>query len=262
MKNKILLGCIVVVILGGFGCKPESPTQFSQRPTLYFGTPNISNPLLVSGTQFSFATYPHRVIDTFMVQVSLLGDPSPKDRELSVVVLDTVAANAKPGADFKLLPPYVLLANATSVKIPLVLYRTPVLDSISINFFLKIAANESFSAPNNSQGLYNVQVLYLQKPLDWDATSTGFKGWALSNLGLWTKTKYQMILEALYNPLADSSISSFPTYSPPLPIYTQYLQMVHNYIATTYPGNYTGVGPVLLDPDHHNDTIKINPTNY
>ncbi|HXB93565.1 MAG TPA: DUF4843 domain-containing protein [Puia sp.] len=263
MKNKILLGCWVAVVLVVSGCKPESPMQFSQNPALYFGAPNLFNPLYVSATQFSFATYPNRTIDTFLVQVSLLGNPSPKDRELSVAVVDTIAANATAGSDFKLLPPYVLPANATSVRIPVVLYRTPVLDSISINFFLKIAANENFSAPNNSQGLYNVQVLYLQKPVDWDATSTGAKGWALANLGMWTKTKYELILEALYNPLADSSISSFPygTNQPPA-IYTQYLQMIHNYIAVTYPGNYTGKGPVLLDPDHNNDTIKINPTNY
>ena len=268
MKNKFLLGGILIVLFVGAGCKPESPTPFSSPSSLYFGAPNVFSLNYTSGTTFSFATYPHRTVDTFMVQVTLSGNPSPKDRSFSMATLDTTAANAVEGTDYLLLPSYTFPANATSVNIPVILNRTPILDSIALNFYLKIAPNKDFSASTNSQSVYHIQVTYLQKPSTWDNLPSGVTGWAgvKTNFGTWTKTKYLLILNALYNPVTDSSVASFPYYSAAgqyPPVFTQYLQMVKNYINVNYPGNNGGVGATLRDPDAPNDTtIKVGPADY
>ena len=265
MKNKFLSVLIGMTVLGAAGCKPESPTMFAQQPTLYFGAPNIYNTTYSSGTQFSFGTYPHRTVDTFLVPVSVLGAPSPKDREFSVLTLDSAGSNAVEGKDYQLLPPYVLPANATTVNVPVVLFRSSALDSTALNFYLRIAANGNFAAPNTSQGIYGIQVSYLQKPSTWDLYLNGVKGWAVNspNFGTWTKTKYKLILDALYNPVADTSVAAFPAnYLQPPPIYAQYLQIVKNYILTNYPGNYSGAGPTLRDPDANNALVQVGPANY
>lgn len=268
MKNKFLLGGLLIVLLAGAGCKPESPTQFSSPASLYFGEPNVFNLNYTSGTTFSFATYPHRTVDTFMVQITLSGNPSPKDRPFSVVAMDTAAANAVEGTDYILQPSYTLPANASSVSIPVILNRTAILDSVALNFYLRVAPNKDFAASTNAQSVYNIQVTYLQKPSTWDYLPSGVTGWAgvKTNFGTWTKTKYLLILNALYNPVADSSVANFPYISTAgqyPPVFTQYLQMVKNYINVNYPGNNGGVGPTLRDPDAPNDTlIKVGPADY
>jgi hypothetical protein len=268
MKKMFLLGGIMIVLLAGAGCKPESPTLFTSPASLYFGAPNVFSLNYTSGTQFSFATYPHRTVDTFLVQITLSGTPSPKDRSFSVVPLDTTAANAVEGTDYLLQPSYTLPANAASVNIPVILYRTPILDSVATNFYLKVVPNKDFSASTNAQSVYNIQVTYLQKPSTWDLMPSGVTGWAgvKTNFGTWTKTKYLLILNALYNPVTDSSVANFPYYSAAgqyPPVFTQYLQLVKNYLNLNYPGNYGGVGPTLRDPDAPNDTtIKVGPADY
>jgi hypothetical protein len=264
MKKKFIWrGLMAAAIFGA--CRPESPAMFSQKASLYFGTPNLYNTAFTSATQFSFATYPHKTVDTLMVPVSLLGSTSPKDRQFTVATLDTSVANAMEGTDYQLLNPYVLPANATSVNIPVLLYRSSALDSIAINFFLKTVPNQDFAPSNYNQSVYNIGVNYLQKPANWDVSSSGVTGWAKyqNNFGSWTKTKYLLILNALYNSVSDTTTSTFPyNYLQPAPVCTQYLQIVKNYILTNYPGNYSGTGPKLLDPDANNLPVQVGPANY
>lgn len=264
MKKKFIwCGLLAAAIFGA--CRPESPAMFSQQPTLYFGTPNLYVTGATSGTQFSFATYPHKTVDTLMVPVSLLGNTSSKDRQFTIATMDTSIANATEGVDYKLLNPYMLPANATSVNIPVVLYRSPALDSTAINFFLRTVSSKDFAPSNYSQSVYNIRVNYLQKPASWDFASSGVAGWAKyqTNFGSWTKTKYLLILNALYNSVSDTTTSTFPyNYLQPPSVCTQYLQIVKNYILTNYPGNYSGTGPKLLDPDANNLPVQVGPANY
>jgi len=107
---------------------------------------------------------------------------------------------------------------------------------------------------------------YLQKPPTWG--EIGGSQWAgySSNFGTWTKTKYKVILDALYDPTSDTTVSEFPANRFAAPaVYLQYLQLVKNYIRTKYPGNYStplGVGPTLRDPDANNAVIQVGPANY
>ena len=107
----------------------------------------------------------------------------------------------------------------------------------------------------------------MQKPASW-GESGGFQ-WAgySGNMGTWTKTKYKLILEALYDKASDTTVTEFPYLRIGSPaIYIQYLQLTKNYIRTKYPGNYStpvlGVGATLRDPDASNQVIQVGPANY
>jgi hypothetical protein len=75
-----------------------------------------------------------------------------------------------------------------------------------------------------------------------------------------------VVLDALYDPVSDTTISEFPfsRFGPPA-VYIQYLQLVKNYIRTKYPGNYSiprGIGATLRDPDNRDSVIQVGPSNY
>jgi hypothetical protein len=166
-----------------------------------------------------------------------------------------------------LLSPYKVAANQFGATVPVIIYRTGKLDSTSYTFALKLVANQHFELGISAQTTVVITVSYLQKPLTWDVVGTNV-GWAVypNNFGTWTKTKYKLVVDALYSPVADSSITSFPhDRFWTGPEYAQYRQIVRNYIITNYPGNYStplGVGPTLRDPDAGNAVIQVAPANY
>ena len=111
-----------------------------------------------------------------------------------------------------------------------------------------------------------IKVGYLQKPPTWG--ESGGTQWAgfNTNMGTWSKTKYKVILAALYDPVSDSTVSEFPysRFAAPA-ISIQYLQLVRNYLRTNYPGNFTsprGIGATLRDPDNKDSVVLVGPANY
>jgi len=147
-----------------------------------------------------------------------------------------------------------------------VIYRTGDMDSLSINFKFQLKANENFVSGISAKTSLKIKVGYLQKPPTWgELTGLQWAGYSL-NMGTWTKTKYKVILDALYDPVSDTTVSEFPFgRSQPPAIYIQYLQLVKNYIRTNYPGNYSiprGIGATLRDPDNKDSVIQVGPSNY
>jgi hypothetical protein len=259
----LMAGCIALLLSS---CETNQLVPFEQPASVYFGSPTVFGTAVMS-KDYSFAKYPNRTTDTIRIPVSLLGEASAKDREITVVPADSSIVNARPGIEYKLLTPYKLPANAYSTTIPVVVYRTGNMDSLTYTLILKIVANEDLQPGVNAQTQYRINIAYLQKPADWDRYANA-EGWAKysANFGTWTRTKYKVVLEALYSPSGDTSITNFPgqRFSPP-PIFAQYLQIVKNYIKTKYPGNYStplGIGPTLRDPDAGNEVIQVGPANY
>ncbi len=121
------------------------------------------------------------------------------------------------------------------------------MDSLSINFKFQLKANENFISGISAKTSLKIKVGYLQKPPTWgEFAGIQWAGYS-RNFGTWTKTKYKVILDALYDPVSDTTVSEFPYLkicAAPA-IYIQYLQLVKNYIRTNYPGNYStprGIG--------------------
>jgi len=259
MRKQIILILALIALVFAVGCKQDMPTLFNQTDGIYFNTSADS-------LQYTFAKHPNRTTDTINLPVMILGNAANSDREITIENLSGSDLTATEGVHFKLLPPYKMPADKVSTELPIVVYRTADLDSINAAFKIQLKPNSSFTSGITSKTSIKIKLGFLQKPATWG--EIGGIQWAgySANLGTWTKTKYKLVLDALYDPVSDTTVSEFPysRFSSPT-IYTQYLQLVKNYIRTNYPGNYStplGVGATLRDPDANNAIIQVGPANY
>ena len=257
MKKGIYYIILLAAILPG--CKEDVPTVFAEPDGIYFNAPADS-------MTYTFAKYPNRLSDTLKIPVTVLGSAAGTDRTISLEKLSGVDINGTEGVHYKLLQPYTIPAGKVSTMLPVVIYRTGDMDSLSINFKFQLKANENFVSGISAKTSLKIKVGYLQKPPTWgDLTGLQWAGYSL-NMGTWTRTKYKVVLDALYDPVSDTTVSEFPYgRSQPPAIYLQYLQLVKNYIRTKYPGNYSiprGIGATLRDPDNRDSVIQVGPANY
>src|SRR6187455_906879 len=257
MKKGIYYIILFVAILPG--CKEDVPTIFAEPDGIYFSAPADS-------MTYTFAKYPNRLSDTLKIAVTVLGKAAGTDRTISLEKLSGADINGTEGVHYKLLQPYTLPAGKVSTTLPVVIFRTGDMDSLSINFKFQLKANENFISGISTKTSLKIKVGYLQKPPTWgELTGLQWAGYS-TNMGTWTKTKYKVVLDALYDPVSDTTVSEFPFgRSQPPAIYIQYLQLVKNYIRTKYPGNYSfprGIGATLRDPDNKDSVIQVGPSNY
>lgn len=255
MKKRIVSITAFISLLFFVACKQDMEL-FNQPDGVYFG-------MKADSLFYSFAKYPSRAVDTLKIPVMVLGDAAGEDRQLTVEKIISPEMNAIEGVHYKMLPPYKMPAGKVSTEIPVVVYRTGDLDSVLVNFGLQLKTNDQFASGISSKTSLKFKLAYLQKPPTWG--EPGGSNWAgfRDNFGTWTKTKYKVILAALHDPVSDTTVSEFPylTFGAPA-ISIQHRQKVKNYILVNYPGNYTGVGPTLRDPDANNAVILVGPANY
>jgi hypothetical protein len=259
MKKGIFYIIIFAAIIPFAGCKEDVPTVFAEPDGIYFSASSDS-------LYYTFAKYPNRVTDTIKVPVTVLGKPADKDRSITIEKVSEAGINATEGVHYKLLQPYTLPAGKVSTLLPIVVYRTGDMDSLLISFKLQLKGNENFISGISAKTALKIKVGYLQKPPTWgEFTTTQWAGNS-TKFGTWTKTKYKLILDALYDPVSDTTVTEFPYLLSAAPaIYAQYLQLVKNYIRTNYPGNYSiprGIGPTLRDPDFRDSVILVGNANY
>ena len=261
-KRNILLVTIGVMVVMS-ACKPEAPIKYAGTDGVYF---NAAADSIV----YSFARFPNKTADTIMVPVALVGNMKGHDRDINVGVNSGEGYNAVEGLHYRLLPPYTIPANSTHAMMPVEIRRTPDMDSLVISLALQLKENDQFSIGINEKSTVKLKIAFLQKPATWgDPTGLPWAGYS-ANFGTWTKTKYKLILDALYDPVSGTTITEFPIGSRFVgqypAAYSQYLQIVRNYIRTHYPGNYStplGIGETLTDPDMpNNPVIQVGPANY
>ena len=125
MKKGIFYILIFAALLPFAACKEDVPTIFAEPDGIYFSAPADS-------MTYTFAKYPGRVTDTIKVPVTVLGKPSDKDRSISIEKVSEAGINATEGVHYKLLQPYTLSAGKVSTTLPVVIYRTGDMDSLSI----------------------------------------------------------------------------------------------------------------------------------
>jgi hypothetical protein len=268
--NQIVLSALLLCFSA---CTREDIVMFNEPPSVYFGVATKTASASQNSSTYSFAKRPTKTVDTLYIPVTVSGAVSSKDRMVDVAVLDSAIADTNfvkgvEGVDFKLIEPVIVPANAYKTSLKVVLYRSATLAFKKINFFFRIIPNADFELGITAQTQWQVKVSYIQKPDNWEYLSNGVGAWAVQNskFGTWTVTKYKIILEALYNPVADSTITEFPiSRFTTSDLYNNYLQIVKNYILTKYPGNYSnplGVGNSITDPDASNRYIQVGPANY
>jgi len=259
MKKGIFYIIIFAAILPFAACKEDVPTVFAEPDGIYFSAPADS-------MTYTFAKYPNRLIDTLKIPVTVLGNPSGTDRTITIEKLTGTDINGTEGVHYKLLQPYTIPAGKVTTMLPVVIYKTGDMDSLWINFKFQLKANENFISGISAKTSLKIKVGFLQKPATWgEYTGSQWAGNS-AEFGTWKKTKYKVILDALYDPVSDTTVSEFPYLKVAAPaIYIQYLQLVRNYIRTNYPGNYSeprGIGATLRDPDNRDSVIRVGPANY
>ena len=239
-------------------CSPKKPAVFEQKTGIYFGAATDS-------LTYSFAKFPKRLSDTLKIPVKVLGDAASTDKTFSIEAATGNGITAIEGVHYKLLNPYSMPAGQLATTIPVVIYRTPGMDTTIFSFKLQLKASDDFETGMTTKSAYLVKLAFLQRPANW-GTLSGLD-WAghKNEFGTWTKTKYQLILNALYDPVHDTTVTEFPYSSSPTQIpdiARQYLQIVKNYIRINYPVNNGGTGASLTDPDANNQLIQVGPANY
>jgi len=235
----------------------KQPELFKETPGLYFGVAE-------GQLSYSFAKYPKKLLDTIYVPVSILGDAAGTDRAISIGLVKADDMDGVEGQHFKLPEQAVMPANAYKTVVPVAVYRTADLENKPVKFKLKVNQSDSFPGLGiTNQQTVIVNLAYMQQPANWGTLTGAFFAGYSTNFGTWTKTKYKVILDALYDEEKGETITEFPgTRSQPPVIYSQYLSIVRNYIRVNYPGNYGGVGAKLLDPDANNQPVQVGPANY
>jgi hypothetical protein len=258
--NKLIFSILSGTCFAAFAaCTPDIPAVFEGADGIYFNAPADS-------IAYTFAKYPSRTVDTVKIPVRVLGSPAGVDREIAIESLSGSDVTAKEGVHYKLLPPYKMPANTISTMLPVVVYRTTDLDSIKSVFQLRLKENSSFALGITSKTSIKIKTGFLQKPATWgELTGLQWAGFS-TNFGTWTKAKYRVILDALYDPVSDTTVTEFPytRFSAPA-VYLQYLQLTKNYLRTKYPGNFSnprGIGATLRDPDNYDSVIQVQPANY
>lgn len=254
--KKYLLIFSVIPILTACEKQPE---LFKETDGLYFGGAD-------GQLSYSFAKYPKKLLDTIYVPVNILGEAANVDRSISVDYVKADDMEGVEGQHFKLPEQAVMPANAYKTVVPVTVYRTSDLEDRPVKFKLKLNQNNSFPGLGiTNQQTIIVSLAYIQEPANWGTFSGTFFAGYSANFGTWTKTKYKLILDALYDEEKGETITEFPgsriVGQYPI-IYKQYLTIVRNYIRINYPGNYDGVGAKLLDPDANNQPIQVGPANY
>lgn len=258
MKKIMLIISLLAGIVLYTACTPENPAVFEQADAIYFNAASDT-------ISYSFAKYPHRPQDTVWIPVKVLGNASQTDQPITIEKATGAEVTAIEGVHYKLLEPYTVPADSFSTLLPVVIYRTIDLDKAAVSLKLQLKANEHFALGITAKTAVKINIGYLQKPATWGDYSglSGFWAGYSTNFGTWTPTKYKLILDALYDPVNDVTISEFPYNRIGGPtILLQYLQLVRNYIRTNYPGNVSGTGATLLDPDAGNLPVQVGPANY
>ncbi|MBO9204703.1 MULTISPECIES: DUF4843 domain-containing protein [Niastella] len=259
MKKIIISIFTLTGVLLYSACSPNKPALFEQKTGIYFGAASDS-------LNYSFAKYPKRTTDTLKIPVNVLGDPAASEKTFTVEgTLPAAGTPAIEGVHYKLLNPYTMPAGKLTTTIPVVIYRTPGMDTTVFSFNVKLQPTEDFETAMTTKASYTINLAYLQKPAKWGALNEQVY-WAgnVLNFGTWTKTKYKLILDALYDPVNDTTVTEFPFgYGTNAPtIAAQYLQLVKNYITINYPGNVGPSGAKLTDPDANNQVIQVGKANY
>lgn len=256
---RYLLAVMTVAVLGLFSCKEDVPQLFHLKDGIYFSSSTDS-------VYYTFAKYPNKTKDTLFIPVAVLGDAASKARIMNVAALDSNDAVLGTDPHFTLQPGYKIDSGQIRGTIAVIVNRTTDLDTAVMKFKLRLLPSSDFAEGITTKMDLKVTLGFLQMPPSWGGFSGSMWAGYSTNFGSWTKTKYKLILDALYDQQSDTTVSEFPynRFGAPA-IYLQYLQQVKNYIRINYPGNYStplGIGATLRDPDAGDAVIQVAPANY
>lgn len=188
--KRILLAFLLVLVSA---CSKDITAYQEDSRAYFYDLTATQYPQQVYSRTFSFATMDNTVtVDTQYIPVKIQGLASDHDRIFAAKALaDSTTAIA--GTDYRLLPG-VIKANAFTGMLPLVLFRTAQLKTVTLRLYMSIADTADFKAGVDENNYYLVSWNDdLIKPNNWD-TSPGLKLF----FGDYSRVKYEFIISVLH----------------------------------------------------------------
>jgi hypothetical protein len=174
MKNIFITS--LVLLLGMAGCSEYQMTKYEDDPAIYFHWSRNYQDWQLDSINFSFFTTKYFIEDTVWVRVNAMGQTAPVDRPISIVQTNT----SKPGAAVSgthflsfdnawIKEKWVIPANETSARIPIVLFNHADLTLQEVRLELAIAQNNHFRPGiNHLRNFIVTSTAQAVKPSTWD----------------------------------------------------------------------------------------------
>lgn len=170
-------------------CKEKDIAGYENDPRLFFQIPGTGSIVLRDSIMYSFPAYPNvGDHDTLWFNANIMGNAAPHDREIGIKI-NSEGTTAVEGLNFK-FESKILPANAFSVAIPILIYRTG-LHNKSVRLEIEVAENQNFKVgyERYKKAVFIWGDKFL-KPDIWDKSNY------ITAFGNFTETRYAFILES------------------------------------------------------------------
>lgn len=179
--KSILFLSILFPLLGLLytGCTKKEALMYEDDPRVYFKKYNVVH----DSVNYSFGVKdPLLMVDSVYLQLRIMGDARPYNREINIQLSDTSTARA--GYHFK-LGPTIMPAGSFETRIPVYLYRRPGLKDSTVTADFVIGTSKDFkpgyddlpTVAVTNRLHYKISIDdRLVKPERWDGTLASYFG--------------------------------------------------------------------------------------
>ncbi|MCK9304352.1 MAG: DUF4843 domain-containing protein [Bacteroidales bacterium] len=192
---------ILAIIAGISSCQEKIVNKFEGESSLFFfrGSSNSKGAPQTDSVFYSFfLTESTKNEDTVWVDIMLTGLPSESDRVIPVVQTSAAEAGAAQAGvhyvafDDPAFAKYLVLpANRVSVAFPVIVKRTPEMESSEFRLDMELTSNDHFIAGIKDRTKYSVKITAMAvKPALWDVLNS-----YLSIFGPWGQAKMKFIID-------------------------------------------------------------------
>ena len=209
-----------ISVLAFVACQENEISTFDNESSLFFfrdiynnnskGTPQLDS------TSYSFFLAGSIQIDTVWLDVLLTGSPSDQDRPFRIVQSNV----GEPGGavagthyvafdDPEMVKRMVMPANKVSVALPVIMTRTPQMDTEEYRLDMEILPNEYFIQGIKDRVVYVLKITgKATKPANWDSPNS-----YLATFGEWGQEKMRFIIDYVgYNTFDETLITDYRYY--------------------------------------------------
>ncbi|MDR2129722.1 MAG: DUF4843 domain-containing protein [Odoribacteraceae bacterium] len=205
-RNTTLNTLLLAALLAGAACENTVVNRYESPASLYFYRGGSQ----VDSTSYSFFfAAPSAVEDTLWLDIRLTGIPAGEARPISLVQLNAGETNAARAGthyvgldDPRVAPALVLPASATSAVVPVILLRTPEMDTAAFRLALGIVPDDHFVEGIKDRASFVISITATaEKPAAWDRYyDTAF--------GPWGQEKMRFLIEHVGYTAFDESLAN------------------------------------------------------
>jgi hypothetical protein len=186
---------LLVIIAAMISCTKQEVPRYKEPDAVTFYYNNGE----ADSVSYSFATVGYgRLTDTVYLQMRVLGTVTAADRPVQLRAVE--GSTARPNVDYK-LPDFVVRAGVSSFLYPLLVYKTPEMNTEILRLILEVVPNSSFpgiAAEGLVAGLTTDDNTYSHNRIKVDLTDKLIKpnAWP-TKFGTYSDVKYGFVIQTL-----------------------------------------------------------------